>query len=321
MKRAFGLLGVGGLSAVLILFSASHAVGQPTLFEDSLGDTLPVDAGSGISTLTPTLAPPEILRNYRFLPRHSILHVGGGFAGFDIDANIFGRYGLVTGFHHDFGPSLSSLSLEPFAKFVDVRARAINPTDFGPYSFDLDETLNLSGLKGKPLPLFFPAVLPNIQVFKFRGEEGQGAPFEMHAVTIGRWMFMKGANDAPCCDFFDYEIRAIARQVPFADIDHDDRVTASDLTRWENDFGETAVDGLSGDIDVDGDVDGLDFLSWQRQRGETMPSIEEFDAVLASALAASSGSAASAVTTAVPEPSSLMLAGMFVGVLLLRRRS
>ena len=73
--------------------------------------------------------PPDFLRNYRFLPRHSTLHVTGGFAGFDIEANIFGRYGLVTGFDYG-GPSIDPIvpSLHPFAKFVDVDAVAITKT-------------------------------------------------------------------------------------------------------------------------------------------------------------------------------------------------
>ncbi len=262
--------------------------------------------------------PPEFLRNYRFLPHHSTLHVTGGFAGFDIEANIFGKYGLVTGFDNG-GPSIdpSVPSLDPFAKIVDVDAVAINPTDFGPYSFDLDETLNLSGLEGKPLPIFFPAVLPNIEVFQFRGVEGQGAPFELFAVTIGPWMFMKGANDAPCCDFFDYEIKAVARQMPFADFDGDDTVAASDLSRWENGYGQSGTGSsleLSGDSDLDGDVDGHDFLNWQVQRGETMPSIAEFEAMLASSLAAISS------VSAVPEPTTLLLASIVAAGLLIRRQ-
>jgi len=290
MKRALGLLIVGGLSAVLTLCTVSQTVGQP----------------------------PDILRNYRFLPRHSILDVEGGFAGFDIEANIFGKYGLVTGFEYDYGDgtSITDISPNPYAKFVNVHARAINPTDFGPYSFNLDETLNLSGLDGYPLPIFFPAVLPNIQVFRFEGVEGQGAPFEMHALTIGRWMFMKGANRAPCCDFFDYQIRAVARQVPFADFDGDDTVAASDLASWDSSYGLTSSDPFSefdGDSDGDGDWDGSEFLSWQRQSGETMPSMEEFESMLASSLAATSA-------VSVPEPTAIGLVVMMLASWLVTKR-
>ena len=248
--------------------------------------------------------PPDFLRNYRFLPWHSTLHVTGGFAGFDIEANIFGKYGLVTGFNIG-GPILPSL--DPFAKFVDVRAQAINPTDFGPYSFELDATLNLSGLEGEPLPIFFPAVLPNINVYKFKGVDGQGAPIKVHALTIGRWMFMKGENNAPCCDFFNYEFRSLARQAPFADVNDDDVVDDYDLARMMSNFGAySAADDMSssGDTDSDGDIDGTDVLAWQRQHGERTP-LDDFDAMLTNILATSAAS-----VEAVPEPCSLVLVSL-----------
>ncbi|MGI9324656.1 MAG: hypothetical protein ACR2PZ_05505 [Pseudomonadales bacterium] len=239
--------------------------------------------------------PPDRLSNYRFLPRHSILHVQGGFAGFDIEANIFGKFGLVEGFRYGSDePSISPVpSLEPYAKFVDVKARAINPTDFGPYSFNLDDTLNLTGLKGKPLPVLAP-----FDVIQFRGEEGQGAPMNLTVVKFGRWLFMKGANEAPCCDFFDYEIRAIARRAPFANFTPDDRIDDRDLTAWRDAFSRDA----GGDSDGDEDSDGSDFLALQQQMGdeETMPSFDDFEAMAAFA-------AQQASVAAVPEPTTFML--------------
>jgi len=265
---------------------------------------------------------PDFLRNYRFLPRHSILNVTGGFAGFDIGANLFGKYGMVTGFGRS-DPSIDPIppSLHPFANFVDVRAVAINPADFGPYSWGLDETLNLSGLKGRPLPIYFPAVLPNIAVYQFEGTDGQGAPMKVQALTVGRWMFMRGANDpttcndgAACSDLFGYEFKSLARQGAFADVNDDDLVDGRDLAQILSSFGSPDVNALgleaNGDTDADGDSDGGDFLAWQRLYGETVP-LEDFDAMLTDILAVSSATA-----SAVPEPSSLLLVGfvLLVGI-------
>ena len=74
------------------------------------------------------------------------------------------------------------------------------------------------------------------------------------------------------------------------------------------------TDGIPGDFDNDGDVDGADFLQWQREDG----SAESF------ALWQSNyGSPAQSLTaaSAVPEPSSLLCAGVLgMGIFLLRRR-
>ena len=243
--------------------------------------------------------PPDRLTEYRFLSRHSTLDVEGGFAGFDIEANIFGTFGFVEGFRFEFP------TLEPYAAFIDVRAKAINPTDFGPYSFDLDQSLNLTGLKGKPLPVAAP-----FDVFKFRGEDGQGAPMDLTVIKLGRWLYMHGANDPGCCDFFNYEIEAIARRTPYADFTEDDRVDAADAAAWISAYGTSAGGDANGDADSDGD----DFLNWQRQLGETMPSLETFAAL--AALGAESASLSS-----VPEPSALfLLISMGLAGICLRRR-
>jgi hypothetical protein len=71
-----------------------------------------------------------------------------------------------------------------------------------------------------------------------------------------------------------------------------------------------------GDFDVDGDVDGRDFLMWQRGESTTGP----FDAGdLADWQANYGGGAELSSFGAVPEPSSLLLATMSVGLLVRRR--
>ncbi|QDT01571.1 hypothetical protein [Adhaeretor mobilis] len=71
-----------------------------------------------------------------------------------------------------------------------------------------------------------------------------------------------------------------------ADFDLDGRVDAADLGVWQAAYG---VDD-SADANDDGNSDGFDFLTWQQQAGSSSSTIS---------------------TRAIPEPSSIMLLGMF----------
>jgi hypothetical protein len=84
------------------------------------------------------------------------------------------------------------------------------------------------------------------------------------------------------------------------DFDEDGTVDQQDLAFWRGGFGTpTGATHLQGDADDDNDVDGADFLIWQQQLGQTQ-----------------SGGA-----SAVPEPASVWLAGVGLGLsCLLRRR-
>jgi hypothetical protein len=82
-----------------------------------------------------------------------------------------------------------------------------------------------------------------------------------------------------------------------ADFDSSGVVDGADLTRWKNNFGVGLFATRStGNTDDDGDVDGADFLAWQRQFG-----------------------AAESSPSAIPEPSSGLIAAMLVLGLLARR--
>ncbi len=80
---------------------------------------------------------------------------------------------------------------------------------------------------------------------------------------------------------------------PTADFDADGDVDAADLAQWQGDFG---INGDS-DADNDGDTDGADFLAWQRNFGATSLS----------------------ASTAVPEPSCLLLLVLGLPIFLSRR--
>lgn len=248
--------------------------------------------GSTLSAyLPPVLAqPPDRLTSYRFQLRHSTMHVSGGFAGWDYEAPIYGTFDFLEGFESGVDPD-GLPTLEPFAAFDDVRAWWLHPAAFP--GIGLDQTVNLSGLDGELLAVGAP-----LDVYEFAGVEGQGQPMHLYAAKIGRWLYLRGENEPGpgTADFFEYEIRALARVRPFADLDGDDLVNGADISMWRDHFGLDAV----GDIDENGSTGGSDFLALQSQQGETVPDI----AVLDATLAAVSGS-----ITAVPEPSSLALAG------------
>ncbi len=251
-----------------------------------------------LSVAAPTAAePPDILREYQFLPRHSTLSVHGGFAGLQLELPIFGGFDFVTGYHPDF------TSLNPYAAFLNVDAQAINPADFGPYSFDIDASLNLSGLDGEPLPTGAP-----FNLYHFEGEDGQGAPMELYVAELGRWLYMKGENRPGCCDFFNFQIKALARQKPHPDFNSDGLVDRLDLDYWESHLG---LDDAA-DADGSGMTDGADFLALQRDYGSAAPSADYFEALISAALAGG------ALAANVPEPASMGL--LVAGLLLWRPR-
>ena len=246
---------------------------------------------------------PDILRNYRFIPSRSTLEVTGGFAGIDETFHAFGKFGLVTGYEEGF--SCMAIGCPPppthipFAEFVDVRAWLVPDSPLA-YVWNLDDTLNLSGLDGT-------FSTPNR--LHFRGVDGQGAPFRLDATIAGRLIHLVGANDPPCCDFFNYKFDAYAHLAPFADFNFDGAVDAADYTSWRNHVGMTSGATLEqGDADGDGDVDHDDYAVWSQDWGMTtdMAALADVGGVPASA---------------VPEPAALVLAVPAFGILVILRRA
>lgn len=82
-----------------------------------------------------------------------------------------------------------------------------------------------------------------------------------------------------------------------ADFDNDGDVDGDDLAQWQNDYGNPG-----SDANGDGTSNGTDFLAWQVQNGSGVPAAMAFS------------------TAAVPEPSSLLLAGLAIGCGFLTRR-
>jgi len=226
--------------------------------------------------------PPDLLRNYRFITDKSTADVTGGIAGIDWSLNIFGRFDLVTGYKYDFGgPTAHVPTLEPVAQFIDVKATLFDPRRASPApspGWDLDKTLNLSGLTGT---FTVPSEL------KFSGVDGQGQPIKLDATLAGPWLHLVGANNPGCCDFYDYKIDAYARLLPWADFNSDGRVDENDLTIWRQHFGGTVTPGMDGDANGDGIADATDYIFWRQQLGQSIDSVS--------------------IATSVPEPGTLVL--------------
>jgi hypothetical protein len=245
--------------------------------------------------------------NYRFLPRHSVLHESGGFYPREVDFRVYGTFDLVT----EPGPT----DVWPpvyVAKFDDVDAWASHPVLA--YVLPLNEVLNLEGLYGYQLPVAAP-----FDVFKFEGTTQDGSSVELYASIISPWLHLRGGTTPPpgSADFLEYTINAIARETPFADFDASDVVDEADLTSWTRFFGRTnGVAPSMGDADDDGVVDGTDFLSWQQQVGVAYAPVAELDAAMDAALASLTATVAS-----VPEPSVLAMFAVAVLTAVSRRRN
>jgi len=205
--------------------------------------------------------PPDILREYRFITSRSTVHVTGGFAGWDMDLAIQGRFGLVTGYEYSTTPT-GIPTLNPYAQFVDVDAILFNPLSLAPMpvpGWDLDDTLNLTGLEGT-----FQTGNPTRLLF--RGEDGQGQPIAIEATMHDRLLHIVGENDPSCCDFFEYKIDALAYLKPYPDWNLDDSIDAADYVSlrklagiedeygaWQELFGanvaEVGSDAFSANVD------------------------------------------------------------------------
>jgi hypothetical protein len=238
--------------------------------------------------------PPDILRDYRFVPSHSTVHVSGGSPGYDMDLSIAGRFGLVTGYDYEVSPTGHVPMLVPHAEFVDVKAILFNPLSAAPVpvpGWDLDETLNMTGLNG---------TFTDPSDLHFNGADGQGIPIQLEATLRGPLLHLTGMNFLPptcftCTQYVGYKVDALAVARPYADFNLDGVIDAADYAIWRANIGTSADASFEkGDANGDGVVDSADYVLWRHTVGPAT-SLSNF---------AGSGLA----VNTVPEPATFALA-------------
>ncbi|MCC6493108.1 MAG: hypothetical protein IT424_08810 [Pirellulales bacterium] len=240
-----------------------------------------------------------LIGHFRFLPRYSVLHEQGGFAGRSTDFRVFGEFDLVDGNRLP--------QADGFVAFRNVNAWASHP--ILAYVLNLDNTLGLSRLYGEQLPVIGP-----LDLYRFRGKSGDGSRVDLYAAAWGPWLRLHGATTPPPegADYFVYRLDALAHRTPLADFNGDYVVDQSDLAAIEAEWGEQlGANGFKlGDATGDGSVDGYDFLTWQQQVGTLAPPTAVLDEAIRLATAAADASLA-----AVPEPAgaSLWAAAVLLG--------
>jgi len=211
--------------------------------------------------------PPDILREYRFVPSHSNVHVSGGSSSYDMDLSIAGRFGLVTGYDYEPSPTAHVPTLAPHAEFVDVNAILFNPRSAAPIpvpGWDLDKTLNLTGLKG---------TFTDPSELHFSGADGQGIPIKLDATLRGPLLHLTGINFLPptcfsCTQYVGYKVDALAVIRSYADFNLDGVIDNADYAVWKANVG-TPVNASfeQGDANGDGVVDGADYVVWRHTLG------------------------------------------------------
>lgn len=229
--------------------------------------------------------PPDRLDHYHIVPGRSVFLQTGGFAGIEQRYRLRGEYDFLRLWEG----GTPDERLRSTARFDNADVRApLGP--MLPAFIDVDHLLNLEGLRGRLLPLGAP-----FDVYKFEGrinDHGGDTPDEfsssidMYAALVGPWMFLYGETTPPVgsADFFEYEIRALARTGrPWADLNEDGAVDASEYAWWREGRGERR---------------DVTFADLRSQYGETPPDMDLLAAMLTSALQ-------SAVAT--PEPTSIAL--------------
>ena len=239
---------------------------------------------------------PDFVHHFHVVPQLSRLVITGGFAGVHEPYLLTGEYDFAHGSDHGTGPGLGS-----FARFenAEIWGSLISDLPTPAIVLDVDERLNLEGLKGEQLPVAAP-----FDVFKFRGDTPDGSHLVLFASVLGPWMYVRGQSHPPQggADFFDYHLRMVGRSPrPFADFNHDGIVSAADYTVFRDSQGSAT--GAS--------IDGAGLSDWKSQFGEQVPDFKFVDDI---ADAEFTGSASAA---AVPEPSSVAL--FLAGVLLCAR--
>lgn len=228
-----------------------------------VGLSLAALVGAGYFGSIAVADPPLFLTDYRFITPKSVVDVRSSTGSDEMQLNILGRFGLVKGWNEEVDQATSLPTLVPFAQFTDVKGILFDPRRATPLptpGWDLDKTLNLSGLKGTftvPDDLFF------------LGADGQGQAFRLEAKITGPLVHLTGGSSDPCCNYNLYSVDAWAHQLPWADFNADGLVDASDYAMWRQNFGAAVTPGSDGDANGDGAVDAEDYTIWRDQLGQT----------------------------------------------------
>ena len=227
---------------------------------------------------------------------HNNRRISGGTSH---DDTFICKFGLATGYNGLETPTPSPIATLPMlsghAEFINVKGVLFNPRSASPLpGIDLDATLNLSGLKGT---FTVPSDI------HFTGNDGQGIPMQLEAVTRGPLLHLTGATlpvpTCASCGINMYKIDAFATLAPYADFNLDGVVDNKDLHVIMSNIGlQTGASFEQGDTDGNGVVDGNDLLEWQRSFG--------------AATSLSAFSDLSASGTAVPEPAGVALVSMLL---------
>lgn len=245
--------------------------------------------------------PPDRFDQYRLVTPRSVLVETGGFAG------VANRYRLRGGydFLQQWIGGTPDRPYERVASFDNADIRAPQG-ELLPAFIDVGALLNLEGLRGELLPLGAP-----FDVYKFEGQirdnlatspSELNSTIELYAALVGPWMYLYGETTPPpgAADFFEYEVRAIARRGRWADWNEDGAIDAADYTAMRD------AAASASDFDwVQAEAD------WRTQFGERAPDMAEVDAVMSFAVSAA---------TAIPEPTALLLVAIALTPALRSRR-
>lgn len=245
--------------------------------------------GFVLSAATASVAqPPDRLDHYRVVPQRSVYTEQGGFAGFDARYRVRGEFDFLQEWS-------GGTPTEPYrltARFDNADLRApVGPAL--PAFIDVDQNLNLEGLRGRLLPLGAP-----FDVYHFTGYLNEGVPtsplesstVDLYTALVGPWMYLYAETTPPAggADFIEYGLQAVARKGRWADWNEDGIVDAADYSVMR--------DELSRSASFDW---GAERSAWEEQFGEQAPDADEMNAMFAAAMSSS---------LAIPEPSCVMLA-------------
>lgn len=243
--------------------------------------------------------PPDRIDSYRVLPAYSTLTQTGGFAGVDNQYEVRGGYDFLR----EWTGGTPTEPLRLGARFSDANLYA--PLGGMLTAFiDVDETLNLESLRGELLAQ--PLAFTPFEVYRFEGIINDGAPasplesstIELYAVTLGPWMYLRGETTPRpwMADFFEYELRTLARSgewSEFPDRNEDGVIDSADYTLLRDLVESPALEPVAG---WDSQYAGL-----RSAYGQRVPSLEGFEAAIATALAQQPSA------SAIPEPTAVLL--------------